>query len=388
MKFVCATSVYQGREAFSALGDTLVLADSAINAADVASADALIIRSKTRVGASLLDGSAVRFVGTATAGSDHMDMDFLAKKSVAAVTAPGCNANSVAEYVITALLYLADRRHLVLSEKTIGVIGVGAVGNLVAEKCRAIGMNVMLNDPPLHDVTRDPGYQPLEDLLQYADILTFHVPLETGGRYPTRHLADCRFFAQVRPGVILVNASRGEVVDSEALLMAMDSGMVSDCILDVWESEPNISIPLLERAALATPHIAGYSLDGRLRGTEMIYQEACNFFELNDAWIPSPLPEPKVPVLELDARGLSDEEALWRITGRACDVLRDDAVLRQGALSPESMAVHFNRLRSGYPERREFPAFQVRLLYGGDALLKKIQSLGFSVLPSGETPVA
>lgn len=384
MKFVCATSVYQGREAFSALGDTLVLADSAINAADVAGADALIIRSKTQVNASLLEGSAVRFVGTATAGSDHMDSDFLARKSVAAVTAPGCNANSVAEYVITALLCLADRRHLTLSEKTIGVIGVGAVGNLVADKCRAIGMNVMLNDPPLFNITRDPGYQPLEDLLRYADILTFHVPLECTGRYPTHYLADCRFFAQVRPGVILVNASRGGVVDPEALLMAMNSGMVGDCILDVWEPEPDINLALLERTALATPHIAGYSLDGRLLGTEMIYREACNFFELEDTWTRAPLPEPEDPVLRLDARGLSDEEALWKIAGRSFDVLRDDAALRNGALSPDSMAVHFNRLRSNYPERREFSAFRVQLLYGSDPLLKKIQSLGFSVERSGD----
>lgn len=380
MKFVCATSVYQGREAFATLGDTLILADAAINAGDVACADALIVRSKTKVDAALLQGSAVRLVGTATAGSDHFDAGFLKKGSIAAVTAPGCNANSVAEYVITALLCLAERRHLVLSEKTIGVIGAGAVGNLVAEKCRAIGMNVMLNDPPLYDATRDPGYQPLEDLLRHADILTLHVPLNKNGLYPTRHLADCRFFAQVRPGVILVNAARGEVTDSEALLMALDSGMVGDCILDVWEQEPDISRVLLQRAALATPHIAGYSLDGRLRGTEMIYREACNFFELDTAWTPEPLPEPETPVLELDARGLSDEEALWRIAGRAYDLLRDDALLRRGLLQPVALGVHFNRLRSSYPVRREFSAYTVNLSHGEDRLLKKIQSLGFSVV--------
>lgn len=382
MKIVCATSVYQGREAFSTLGDTLVLADHAINSNDVAGADALIVRSKTQVDGALLAGSAVRFVGTATAGNDHFDGAFLSRSGIAGVSAPGCNANSVAEYVITSLLCLAERKHLVLSEKTIGVIGVGSVGNLVAEKCRALGMNVMLNDPPLLDATRDPGYQPLEDLLQHADILTLHVPLTKTGHYPTHHLADCRFFAQSRPGLLFINASRGEVMDSEALLMALDSGLVGECVLDVWEEEPEISRFLLERAAIATPHIAGYSLDGRLRGTEMVFREVCNFFEQEAEWVSEPLPVPEPSVLELDARGLSDEEALWRIAGRAYDVVRDDTMLREAAAGggTEPIGPAFNQLRTAYPTRREFAAHTVNLAHGTDSLLKKLQSLGFAVV--------
>lgn len=380
MKIVCATSVYQGREAFSTLGDTLVLSDQAINAADTACADALIVRSKTPVNAALLQGSAVRFVGTATAGTDHFDAAFLAQSGMAAVSAPGCNANSVAEYVVAALLRLAEQKNLILSEKTIGVIGVGSVGNLVAEKCRALGMNVMLNDPPLFDATRDPGYQPLEDLLRFADMLTLHVPLTLSGHYPTHHLADCRFFAQARPGVIFINASRGEVADSEALLMALDGGLVGDCILDVWEKEPDIRRELLERAVIATPHIAGYSLDGRLRGTEMVYREACNFFEQTPDWMPEPLPEPVRPLIELDARGLSDEEALHRIVAQAYDIMRDDSALRAAARSAEPLGPAFNQLRAAYPVRREFAAHTVRLSGAADGLLKKLQSLNFTVV--------
>lgn len=381
MKFVCAKSVFQGREAFSTLGDTLVLADGAINADDVVCADGLIIRSKTEVNQGLVDGSRLRFVGTATAGTDHLDLEWLGKRGIVSTSAPGCNANSVAEYVITALLVVADRYQMNLRDMTIGIIGVGHVGSLLAEKCRLLGMNVMLNDPPRHDATRDCAFQPLEDLLTHANVISLHVPLTREGRYPTYHLADCRFFAALKQGTLFLNTSRGAVVESEALQMALERGQVTRCILDVWEAEPAPERELLRRAELITPHIAGYSLDGKLRGTEMIYQQACHFFEVECTWQPEHLPQPEPPLITLDARGLSRQEALCRIVRRACDIERDDRLLREALeLDDAAAAERFVQLRAGYPVRREFAAFSVQLENAPDALREQVSGLGFQMV--------
>ena len=378
MKIVCAKSVYLGREAFSTVGDTLVLADSAIAPEDVACADALAVRSKTRIDQALLEGSCVRFVGTATAGTDHYEADWLAQQGIVAASAAGCNANSVAEYVMAALLDMVVRDNLDLSQLTLGVIGVGNVGRRVVAKARALGMNVMLNDPPLYDATRDPVYQPIEDILQHANVISLHVPLTRDGNYPTWHLGGCRFFSRVQPGCIFINASRGAVVDGEALLMAMDRGFVGRTILDVWEQEPKIPAELIRQVDIATPHIAGYSLDGKLAGTTMIYQQLCNFFEVEPCWVPAELPMEKSADLTLDARGLRDEEALLGLVKQAYDLLEDDRQVRQTLeLSEAQRADQFMSMRMSYPIRREFSAYQVVPHSASATLLEKVRALGF-----------
>lgn len=377
---MCAASVLAGREAFGSLGDVVVRPDDRIGPADVRDADALIVRSKTRVNRALLEGSSVAFVGTATAGFDHLDTAWLDAAGLAWCAAPGCNANSVSEYIVAALLTLARRGGFELAGRTLGVIGVGQVGGRVAAKAGALGLRVLRNDPPLQLATQEAIYLPLSEVLREADLVTLHVPLTDAGPFPTRHMAHCDFFARLRPGAYFLNASRGEVAETDALLLALGRGAVRAAALDVWENEPDIPAALLEKAALGTPHIAGYSYDGRLNGTVAVYREACRFFETAPAWNPAGTAGPPGAVLEADARGRSDEEILRDLVRRAYDIEADDAALRRGA-SGESLADRFRRLRHAYADRREFPLFTVRLAHGSPGLAQKIATLGFRFSP-------
>jgi erythronate-4-phosphate dehydrogenase len=380
LKVVCAASVWQGREAFSSLGDVDVIPDGRIDAEAVRDADALIIRSKTTVDEALLRHSALRFVATATAGFDHLDEAALARHDVAWAYAPGCNATSVKEYVVAALLELAQRNHCLLEDKTLAVIGVGQVGSRVAQAAEALGMRVLLNDPPRAIAAGGDEFLPLERVLPEADVVTLHVPLTRQGPYATDHMGDCRFFAQLKPGALFVNASRGEVVDSEALLLALDRGMAACAVLDVWEDEPYISTEVLDRVDLGTPHIAGYSLDGKAAGTIAVYDEACHFFELERTWSPLTLPAPESARLEVDARGRTDQEVLCHLVKQAYDVCRDDAALRAAPRDDEhAVAAHFTRLRVEYPVRREFSSIEVVLHNAPERLREKGRRLGFRI---------
>ncbi len=383
MKVVCAASVLQGAEAFAHLGEVAVLPDGAIGPADVAAADALIVRSKTPVTRALLEGSRVQFVGTATSGYDHLDVPYLEQAGIAWAYAAGSNANSVAEYVVAALLHLARRHNLKLAGRTLGVVGVGHIGRRVAELAELLGMRVLRNDPPLSRGDDDPVYRPLGDILPAADIITFHVPLTQDGPCPTRHLADYNFFARLKPGGILINAARGPVVQEEALLLALERDAVAHAVLDTWEHEPRVAPRLLESVDLATPHIAGYSLDGKLNGTVAAYHQACNFFEIEPAWQPAPLPLPAGPVVDLAARGRESEEVLQHLVRRAYDIRADNDALRAAMDRPSGTPdMAFNRLREQYPARREFPAITVRLADGDGRLERMIAGLGFRLLPA------
>ena len=235
MKIVCASSVLHARDAFSGLGEVLLLPDREIRREHLLDADALIVRSKTRVGPDLLDGTPVGFVATATAGADHFDIPWLTHAGIAWSASPGCNANAVAEYVATALPLLARRRAALLAGRTLGIVGLGQVGSRVAAKAALLGLRVLRNDPPLALKTGDRDLLPLETLLPAADILTLHVPLESAGPFPTRHLADCRLFDKLKPGAWFLNTSRGAVTDSDSLLCALAHHLLSACALDVWE---------------------------------------------------------------------------------------------------------------------------------------------------------
>lgn len=385
MKIVAAESVLWAREAFSTLGDVIVLPDRRIGPADVRKADALIVRSKTRVDRGLLEGSRVKFVGTATAGYDHFDVEWLESAGIAWTAAPGCNANSVAEYVMAALLCLAQRHAFELEGLCLGVVGVGQVGRRVVSKAEALGLCVLQNDPPRRLAEGAPELIELEDLLPEADILTLHVPLTERGPFATRRMADARLFAQMKAGAIFINASRGEVVDEADLLLALVRGAISHAVLDVWNDEPRWNSELMARIDLGTPHIAGYSFDGKLEGTLIVYREACRFFEKPPVWDPAPLcPPPPRPLIEHDPAGLDDEESLWIIVRQVYDIEADDRALRSGPNDLEARAERFERLRREYPERREFPNTVVRLKRSAPSLERKLAGLGFrvEVLPS------
>lgn len=242
-------------------------------------ADALIIRTRTRCHAELLLGSKVQFIGTATIGFDHIDTAFCAQHGITWRNAPGCNASSVRQYVQSALFCWSMEKGETLRGKTLGVVGVGHVGTLIAQWGEAQGMNVLRCDVPRQQ-NGEEGFVPLAQIAAQADIITFHTPLTKDGDCPTYHLADTAFFSSLRRKPLLINTSRGSVVDNAALLHALQSGQVADAILDVWENEPNISLPLLERAWIGTPHIAGYSADGKANATRMILKEFCTFFGL------------------------------------------------------------------------------------------------------------
>jgi len=380
MKIIADENIPSVTRAFSTLGEVSLLAGRQMRATDVRDADVLLVRSVTRVGRELLAGSRVRFVGSATIGFDHVDLDYLEEQGIGFATAPGSNAASAAEYVVSAILALAERDGFNPAEKSAGIIGCGNVGSRVRQQLTALGMRCLVNDPPLQARGGYDDFLPLDDALQ-ADIVTLHVPLTRSGAYPTRHLADRAFLERLRTGAMFVNTARGAVVDNAALNELLAGGGALSVVLDVWEGEPAINMELLGRVAIGTPHIAGYSLDGKLRGTEMVYRAVCGYFDLQPRWS-ADTELPVVPPLELDAPGDMDTlGALRHAVFHSYDVRRDDAQLR-GLLSlaQDRQPAAFDRLRRDYPPRREFSSMTVIPGSGNDDLRHLLQDIGFRVV--------
>ncbi len=389
MKITCCSSVTFGKEAFETLGDVKIRDGRNLLPADVADVDILVVRSTAKVGRSLLEGSRVSFVGTATIGFDHMDTAWLERTGIKWCHAPGCNAVSVAEYLVAALLALGRRHGFRLRDKTIGVVGAGNVGSRVAERCEIMGMRVLRNDPPLERRLREKGspkasvFVSLNTLLEESDIVTLHVPLEKGGEFPTWHMADSQFMARMKRGAILINSSRGAVVDTAALLEELRSGRILDAVIDTWEGEPAFCLDLLERISIGTPHIAGYSFDGKVNGTIMVYREACVWAGAKPTWdADAMLPAPAVPVISADSGGRDDEDVLGDVVSSVYDIMYDDAAMRAmiGDTSCTDAAERgrrFELLRKKYPIRREFRFTTIRAKNFRPQLEAKIRGLGF-----------
>jgi len=379
MKIICAETVLLGREALTHAGTTEILPDREITCDHLLDADALVVRSKTKIDRKLLEGTPIKFVGTATAGTDHIDTAYLASRGIYWCAAPGCNANSVSEYLVAALLVLRRRHGFDLEGKTIGVIGCGNVGSRVVRKCHALGMNVLRNDPPLAATSTDPDFLSLATVLSESDIVTLHVPLVKGTPWPTEHLANYLFFEQMKPGAIFINAARGSVCDYDALLDAKAAGAIAQAVIDVWRPEPAFRPDVLHQADLASPHIAGHSYEGKLNGTIACYEELCNFFEIRKEWdVASSLPEPEVPFVEVDCAGRNDEEVLHEIIKQVYDIQTDDRLIRETAMGNEiDRARGFDALRKTYRIRREFMNTRIHAANASDTLLNKIKSLGF-----------
>lgn len=308
-----------------------------ISAADVSAADALIIRTRTRCNAALLQGSHVRFIATATIGFDHLDTAYLAEAGIAWANCPGCNATSVAQYVESTLLALHQEGLLpALHQLCVGIIGVGHVGGAVARTLRSWGCRLLLNDPPRAEREGQQGFSPLEQLAREADVITCHTPLTTTGPHATFHLIDDDFLSRLQRRPVLINSGRGEAVNTAALLQALADGQVGEAVIDTWENEPRISLPLLERVAIGTPHIAGYSADGKANGTQMALNAVARFFGLPQTFQVSP------PALT----GLTPEHDPLRRKLQLYDPRRDSQALKA---HPEQ----FEYLRGHYPLRRE-----------------------------------
>ena len=361
--------------------DICPLKPEEIDADAVQNADVLVVRTRTKVNEALLSGSTVKLVCTATIGFDHIDTHWCDTHGIRWTNAPGCNSESVAQYITSLLLTLAHRRGETLAGKTVGVIGVGNVGSKIARNARTLGMNVLLNDPPRARREGAAGFSDLETLRREADFITCHVPLNPVGEEDcTFHLADARFFAGLRKKPFFINSSRGEVCDNAALKQAIRTGQVNGAALDVWENEPEIDRELLGLLDFATPHIAGYSADGKANGTAMSILALVEFFGLGsrfDAAVlqrPPDPPEPRIDLMPYVRAGENETELLYRAVAASYAIESDDRRLR-------AAPADFEKLRGDYPLRREFDAFEVAAPHFP---AEKLAKLRFRIRQEGE----
>lgn len=346
----------------------------------LAEADMLLVRSVTRVDAALLRGTPVRFVGTCTIGTDHLDLDYLAGANIAWASAPGCNARGVVDYVLGSLLALAEVTGGRVRERCYGVVGAGQVGARLVEVLRGLGCRVLVCDPPRQ--AREEGeFVELDEVLERCDVISLHTPLTTDGRWPTRHLLNAERLARLRPGAWLINASRGAVVDNAALHALLMRRPDIEAVLDVWEGEPLVDVALAERCRIATPHIAGYSLEGKARGTAQIYRALCaHLGRPATRELEALLPEPWLPRLTLHADADPDW-ALAAVCRAVYDPRRDDADFRRSLVGDETARREgFDRLRKHYPPRREIDGLKVELLGDAAELAARIRALGATPL--------
>ena len=349
------------------------LSHKEINSDSVKDVDALLIRTRTKCNAELLEGSNVKFIATATIGYDHIDDAYCDSKNISWISAPGCNSSSVQQYISSALVTIAERKKIKLAEQTIGIIGVGNVGSKVEKVAKAFGMNVLLCDPPRQRTEGGNQFVPLDELVNISDIITFHVPLNRNGVDKTFHMADEHFFESFSESKIIFNSSRGEVIETNALKSAIKNGNVSNLVLDVWENEPNIDLELLELADLATPHIAGYSADGKANGTAMCVKGVADYFNLplDKDWFPNEIPNPNSSeIIKLDCKGLDEQEIIYKVILHTYEIEEDDQRLRASLET-------FEKQRGDYPVRREFTFYTLDLKNCEESVQNKLYQLGF-----------
>jgi erythronate-4-phosphate dehydrogenase len=356
MRVVMDENVDGGREAFAGLGRVVTMPGREIDTEDASRADALIVRSLTRVDRGLLGGSHVRFVGTATAGTDHVDTAWLASRGIPFAHAAGCNAAAVADWVLAVLAALHAKGRHGFGAGTVGVIGAGEVGSRVAQRLSALGYEVRLCDPPRAEAEGGDGFVDLATALA-SDVVTLHVPLTDEGPHPTRDLIDAAAVSRLRGGTVLLNAARGGVVDEAALRERLDHGPDLVAAIDTWMDEPRIDTELLARVDIATPHVAGYTLEGRLRGTAMVARAAATRFDVALDW-DWRAALPSTPTLDVQRK----DGPAGAVAGilRAYDPRSDAARMRQLLqVGREQLATAFDRIRRETPRRREFGSYRI-----------------------------
>ncbi|MEW5978466.1 MAG: 4-phosphoerythronate dehydrogenase PdxB [Acidobacteriota bacterium] len=374
MKIVADDRIPFLRGVFERMAEVAYWPGDKIGPREVRDADALLTRTRTRCDAALLEGSRVKFIASATIGFDHIDQEYCRSRGIAWTNAEGCNAASVTQWVGSALATVAKWRGLQLQGKTLGIVGVGNVGRRVERLARTLGMQALRNDPPRARAEGEAGFVSLEYLIDHSDFITLHVPLTVGGSDPTFHLVDAALLTRFRTGAILLNSSRGEVLDSVALKSVLRLGGLGGAVVDVWENEPHIDRTLLELVTLGTPHIAGYSADGKANGTAMAVQALSRCFGLGlEDWYPAGLPKPAQPLLNIDCENRGQEEVLLAAILATYAIEEDDQRLRRSVES-------FEEQRGNYPLRREFSAYQVQLSNAGEAVRRSLEDLGFRVV--------
>ena len=374
MKIVCSKSLTLGEEAFSSIADVVVIPESEICAAHLEDADALVTRSKVKISRELVEKSSLHFYGTGTAGFDHVDLQALSDHDIHFAHAPGCNARGVGEYVAAALLELAIEQGFELEGLTLGIVGHGNTGHHVEEKAKALGMKVLLNDPPREEAGMFYPYIPLDTLLSECDVLSLHIPLVKKGDHPTHQLISVEQLGRMKAGAILINACRGEVLDSDAVVAALDSGKLAHAVIDVWA--PGVHLPLMERAALVSPHVAGHSFEGKINGTIQLYQQLCQFFDLEESWDYEPYRESIVQEISIGS-GEADLSALRNVVRHCVDLRVDDNAFRKALeLNADEGKSLFKSLREHYRTRNEFHRTLVHTK-SFSPLAESLSALGF-----------
>ncbi|MFN2362494.1 MAG: 4-phosphoerythronate dehydrogenase PdxB [Marinobacter sp.] len=367
---------------FADIGEIRRVSGRTMSAADVQDADILLVRSVTRVNQALLEGSRVRFVGTCTIGTDHVDRQWLASSGISFSAAPGCNANSVVEYVLSVISLHAERRGLAdWSKLSVGIVGAGNVGGELAHKLERLGFDVLCCDPPRAEQEGDDGQEFVSlDEVMACDVVTLHTPLIREGDHATLHMFGQERLQALREHQLLINTSRGEVIDTSSLMSRLEEPNAPTVALDVWEHEPRIHAELLDQVWLATPHIAGYSLEGKVQGSEMVYQALSRYMGLPVRKKAGQfLPEPALNKLSFTSA--AEEMSSANIAMRSCyDPRRDDARMRLAmSLPAEDRGPAFDRLRRDYPVRREFSSVKIQLKGTSKSMQDTFRALGFKL---------
>ncbi len=370
LSIVADQQILLAREAFSVFGNVQLVDGRSIDQDAVKDADVLLVRSVTKVNETLLKNSKINFVGSATSGIDHIDTDYLQKSNITFSHALGSNARSVAEYILSSLFVTAEQQNFSLTEKTVGIIGCGQVGSRVKRFMDALGIKCLINDPPLADQESSHDYVELDEIMT-ADIITLHVPLITDSKYPTSKLVNKGFLDKLKPNAVLINTSRGEVVDETALLIFKQENPEATLILDVWCNEPDIDINLLQQTFIATPHIAGYSYDGKLKATEMLFAALNEYTEMKQE-------DTDLAKQEQELISIDDNQSQLAVL-QSYDVRSDAIALRDIVnIDMEKRGNYFDSLRKNYPVRREFTNRTVRI-NSNNNISSQLQQLGFKI---------
>ena len=373
MKFVIDDKIPYIRGVFEPFGEVIYLPGKETTPEIVKDADGLITRTRTICNERLLKGSSVRYIATATIGFDHLDLQYCEQAGIQWSNAPGCNSGSVQQYIASVLMILAKNNNWNLREKTIGIVGVGHVGSGVERLCRLLGMRILLNDPPRARTEGSKNFVSLQTICEEADLISFHVPLNKSGIDKTFHMVDARFIEQLNQKPILLNTCRGEVFDTQVIKKALSERIIRGTVIDCWEHEPGIDKELVTASELISPHIAGYSKDGKANGTTASVRAISRFFHLGiDNWEASGVGVPDQTIIELDGFNVEEQELLAKAIIFTYDIRQDDQRLR-------NRLNDFEQLRGNYPLRREFPVYTIKGKNLSKDVTDKFKQLGFQI---------
>ena len=372
MKIIIDDKIPYIKGALEPFAEVVYLPGNLTSAEAVKDADALITRTRTLCNKEILEGSKVKLIASATIGFDHIDTDYCRAAGIEWTNAPGCNAESVNQYISSALISCSIRKRFALKAKTIGIVGVGQVGSRVARTCEILGMRVLLNDPPRERREGSSQFVSLRTIQEQAEIITFHVPLNGEGIDRTYHMVSDQFLQNLKNSPLMINTCRGEVFDSKGVSRAIEAGDLSGLIIDCWENEPELDLDLLKLADYGTAHIAGYSKDGKANGTKVSVQAISKFFSLGiDEWEPAGIESPGNPVIELDGSGQFEDSVFAQAILSTYEIEKDDKALRDNTRL-------FEQLRGDYPVRREFDSYSIRAMNVDIEIIDKLKKLGFN----------